>query len=349
MDWPGEKLLIKIVDSFREGIGVSARPWVIKRDGRAKAWAKAEARRIDRLSLEQLRQDVRDVKAGRKKLGGDLKLLEAPSSDSGGDETAVAVRRAKEELVNSLAAAGYGPHQLLEVERRINLEEIALLTAEEAANDESGAADEEPIDPDWFAQWRNRAQDVSREEMQRLWARVFKGEAKAGGSYSIHTLDFLSRMSRDDAELIAKMGVFALDGRWVYKEAPELLAAAGVSFDSLIYLQDVGLINGVIGLGGLSITASFQEAKGEWTAAVRNQNKALVFRAKTAEQPPLKFPCYTIARIGQELLTLAACEANVDYLKAIANTQREHCQSISLRDVLWLRGDDYGVGTEVIF
>jgi hypothetical protein len=39
---------------------------------------------------------------------------------------------------------------------------------------------------------------------------VLKGEVKSAGSFRIHTVESLSGKSRGDAELIAKLGCFAI-------------------------------------------------------------------------------------------------------------------------------------------
>ena len=172
MDAPGEKLLIKLVEALQSGIGVATKSWLTRRQARAEALGKADAVRIERLNQELLRQQLRDVRAGRKTIDSELRVLEA--KPAGGDH-ATQVEKLKADYVAALRASGASPAALIELERRINLDQISSMVLDEAADDTAGAADERPIDPDWFAQWRNRAQDISNEDMQRLWARLAPG------------------------------------------------------------------------------------------------------------------------------------------------------------------------------
>ena len=284
-----------------------------------------------------LRQQLRDIRAGRKTIATDLKLLE-PKAEGGDSGTEVA--KLKADYLEAVRASGASPAALIELERRINLDQNSAMVVEEAAADDSGGAtDDQPIDPDWFAQWRNRAQDVSNEEMQRLWARLLKEEGKKAASFSIHTMDFLGRMSREDAELIAKVGSFALDDGHLFSGNSPAMEAAGLDLTRLIYLSDLGIITGVFGVGGLSWTTQYREDPGLGRFAVmRLKGKALLFKAKNAADMDMRIPGYPISVVGRQLLTLAQCEADLNYLKDVANGVRQQCESISICDVVRANG-----------
>lgn len=330
MQLPGERLLIKLLGSMASGVGVATRPWVIKRDERAKALGKAEARRIERLSQEQLRQDIRDIKAGRKTIDADFRAIEPPRDEAAGSELA----RVSANYRLALQQTSASPGALLQLERRINLEQIASLAADEVEADDDQAAepDEKEIEPDWFAQWRNRAQDVSHEDMQRLWARLLKGEATKAGSYSIHTMDFLSRMSRGDAELIAKIGTVALDGKFVHGTR-KVLDSIGLPLVTLLYLSDLGVLGGMSGVQALSYNWYYRGEPGGRRIVMRLANCGLVFEPNTDVDEKLSLTGYPISTVGRELLSLASCDADLNYLKQVADSLRGKCKSISIGQV----------------
>ena len=330
MDFPGEKLVIKMIESLQEGIGTYARPWLTKRDARAKALADAESKRIERLAQEKLRQDVRDVRAGRKVIGDDLRLLAAPN-DKPTNEIAASVLNAKRQQIEAISDLGLPPQQWVEIERKINLDQIAVMALEEAAADETDEVDPTSVDPDWFTQWRNRAQDVSNEEMQRLWAKALKGQTKASGSFSIHTMEFLSRMSRADAELIAKLGNFALDGSFILGDTSQAMRAAGIDIEQLVYLNDLGILGGTPGKPHLEVKVFFQP--NTRLAYVQCNGKALIFRPNPLDREHIAFPTYSITTVGQELLKLASCTASIDYLQEIANSVRSQCEEIIIAEI----------------
>jgi hypothetical protein len=175
--------------------------------------------------------------------------------------------------------------------------------------------------------------------MQRLWARVLKGEAKKPGTFTVHTMEFLSRMSQSDAELIANLGNFALNGRHIFSGTTAALEAAGLTLDKLLYLSDLGIISGVTGLNTLSMVSPFVNAtSSNRHAVVACHDKALIFCPTSDAQDQLEIIGYPISIVGRELLTLATCKANVDYLKEVAEAVRAQCESISVGQVVSVEG-----------
>ncbi len=57
------------------------------------------------------------------------------------------------------------------------------------------------VDHDWTARFFNDVQDVSSEEMQRLWAKILAGEVEKPGSTSFKTMDILKGLDRTTAIL----------------------------------------------------------------------------------------------------------------------------------------------------
>ena len=321
---PGEKLLIKIIESCEKGIGTILRPWILKRDGKAKAISSATEIRTHFLALEKLREDINDVRSGKKKIDDDFKLIENQSeTEASQDVASPEIDEMKQRYLESLREQRIAPHRLIEIERQINLAQIGLMAAEEAISDENDQVDDEPIDPDWFAQWRNRAQDISNNDMQRLWAKVLKGQAKNVGSFSIHTMDFLSRMSREDAELISALGNFAIANSIIFHKKSGVLPANleenGFHFAKLLYLQDLGIVTGVTGLGSVSRKFHFEEQEnGMPFAIIQSNGKALLIARVAGEQEFVSINGIAITHIGRELLQLANCTPQIEYLKEVA-------------------------------
>jgi len=65
MDFPGEKLVIKLWETLAEkGIGSLLSPWQAGREGRARN----EVRRHEILMLAQAEMDAADIRSGKKRL-----------------------------------------------------------------------------------------------------------------------------------------------------------------------------------------------------------------------------------------------------------------------------------------
>ena len=81
MDFPGEKLVIKLWETLAEkGVGSLLSPWHAKREGKVRN----DLRRQELLMLAQAERDAADVRAGRKSLRDDgaLVALPAPADDT---------------------------------------------------------------------------------------------------------------------------------------------------------------------------------------------------------------------------------------------------------------------------
>lgn len=77
MDFPGEKLVIKLWETLAEkGVGSLLSPWQAGREGRARN----EVRRQEILMLAQAEKDAADIRSGKKQLRADGTLLLAPPS-----------------------------------------------------------------------------------------------------------------------------------------------------------------------------------------------------------------------------------------------------------------------------
>jgi hypothetical protein len=312
-----QKLAIKLIEVLENSVSSHTLPWRIRRQKRAEALGHADAVLIGRLAQEKARQAVADVRAGRATIDENMKLI--PSNPPTAETAAEAL---KVQLLDALAAQQLPPHRLVEIERQINLEQVAAFAIDEASEDETEMADDEPIDPDWFAQWRNRAQDVSNEDMQRLWAKVLTGQTRTSGEFSIHAMDLLSRMSREDAELFAKLGECTADYAVVFAPSSTnpYLEELGLSFGHLLYLQEIGVLSG-ISAGRDRMNREIKvviQPDGLRAAVIRIGQHLLTVIPKDEKLEKLSIPGYKVTRVGAQLLKLAQLEGSEAVSTAIA-------------------------------
>ena len=59
------------------------------------------------------------------------------------------------------------------------------------------------MNKDWVADYLDKCQNYSDEEMQSLWAKILAGEADKPGSFSKSTVDAIAKLSKEDALLFA--------------------------------------------------------------------------------------------------------------------------------------------------
>lgn len=88
-----------------------------------------------------------------------------------------------------------------EMRRQANAESIVDMAAYQLPD----AMTEESVEEDWIWRFFQYAQDVSNEDMQRLWAQILAGEVARPGRYSLRTLHFVSMLNAEDAALIEQV------------------------------------------------------------------------------------------------------------------------------------------------
>ena len=158
-----ERLAIKIWQTVTErGIGGLLSPWQIRRTGKAHA----DVRRIEIQSLAQAHRDGLDILTGRKTLDTSGRLIEAKpeeftSPEAGGPLATLPSKPAPLQLLQR-------EQDCRELERAINIRETIAMAEEEASSVADENVSDEPVNPDWFARWRENAEDVQDDQMHRF-------------------------------------------------------------------------------------------------------------------------------------------------------------------------------------
>ena len=97
--------------------------------------------------------------------------------------------------------------------RLANAKAVVEDAAEELGNKE--VSDHEP-DPDWVARFFDYVQDVSSEDVRKIWSKVLAGEVESPGRTSLRTLDTLRNMTKSDAVLFRNSCDFVIRGEWIF-------------------------------------------------------------------------------------------------------------------------------------
>ncbi len=118
----------------------------------------------------------------------------------------------------------------------------AVIFAEDILSNDSQIPPERPIDEDWLFTWRDLAGKVSAKDLQRLWGGILAGEVKSPGSFSIRTLEFLRGLSKSDAEQISHLARYVVEG-CIIRSQSEYLKTHGISFSTMLNMQDLGLLS----------------------------------------------------------------------------------------------------------
>jgi hypothetical protein len=307
MDYPGEKLLLKMWETLAEkGIGSLLAPWQEKR----MADARAEIRRKEMLVLAQAEIEVESIKSGKSsfQLKPQVKLLNAPS------ENIDAQGRIEPTIDLTGLATAVSNNDFSESVRKETNVAKSILIAEDILGQDQQEPSDTPIDDDWIYSWRDYAGRVSSEELQDLWGRILAGEVKQPGTYSMRTLEFLKGLSKSEADLISKAARFVIDGR-IYREKEEFLEPEGVNFSSLLFLQDIGILSGVEALGLTTTYKTIDQNK--YFKGLVASNKIILIEHEDKNKT-VEAEVYLLTRVGAEVLRLASFGVNTDYLDSVA-------------------------------
>ena len=165
--------------------------------------------------------------------------------------------------------------------------------------------------PDWTARFFDCVQDVSSEDLRKIWAKILAGEVEGPGRTSLRTLDTLRNMTKRDAEMFSDICPFIIgDGFVFYDDSVKALSALDLS--NLLHLQDCDLANLERGL------ESVRQWGEENYIVLDLQSGALIVTSNGAPGGPLKIPVVRLTSSGRELGRLSPQTVNMDYLRAFS-------------------------------
>ena len=299
----------KLLDYTASGIGAIAgpmlAPWKASREGKAKlisARKDAEARIIQAESEGESLKIIAEAQSEAKELYIDTRNEES--------------LRTVEIIRNDIT-------QWIEFQERKRLANIKNVVSE-AANmlTDKEIADHEP-DPDWTARFFNCAQDVSLEDMQKIWAKILAGEVERPGKTSLRAMDTLRNMTRKDAELFEKIASFVIGSEFIFYDDIYTYTQhyEFIDFDNILHLTDCGLINA---------QSLKREISRENDFVFKYLDNALMItRNDNVIKIMLYIPCFKLTATGKELLSVVQHTniVQMEYLQHFSRfLQLKNCQ-----------------------
>jgi hypothetical protein len=304
MDYPGEKVVLKLWDSLIDrGVSALLRPWSIRRD----ALASAEAARIHAIVQAQTRKDVLRIENAvtvlpQTETPEKLTLpraTESPSSaffDGSGEASSLALRAAQARLLR----------EELNIANAIMAAEEVLKTAQQEHTPES-------IDEDWLEMWREGAAKVSTASLQSLWGRLLAGEAQDPGQFSLRTIAFLRNLSGPEAKLIERIAPFVIDD-FIFSGAAPVLREADIHFHDLLQLEELGFLHGIADLRISTNRVSLRADR--FLTYLAAHDKVIVIEHRNPGKEA-EIPIYSVTKVGKEILSLGTFTANEQMLAAV--------------------------------
>lgn len=199
-----------------------------------------------------------------------------------------------------------------EILKQKNLDAINFIAAQELQHEDSVA--KEPVNEDWINRFFSIVEDISDEEMQKLWGRILAGEVKKPRSYSFRTLELLKSLTHDEAAVFVKLSKYAFQAqREVFILNPdktEYLKKV-ISYNDRLVMEEAGIIT------ANNLSYNFFPGSPMKEAFTIGDTAVIVEREADAPKQGLKVLVFT--RSGTELLKLVSFTPEQDYLKVFAS------------------------------
>ncbi|WP_434043046.1 MULTISPECIES: DUF2806 domain-containing protein [Sorangium] len=164
---------------------------------------------------------------------------------------------------------------------------------------------------DWLNRFWEDAALVSDEMLQEIYARVLASEAVRAGSCSTRTLRALRYLDRETADAFARLASLVFDDHWVPRDI-DLLRRFGVSYASLLELDDAGLIDSGMSTN-LTFTAGSKTLFRWHSHVIAVDSSKMLVPANTATSK-FSIDCFVLRSAGRDLMRLAQVTRDTRYL-----------------------------------
>ena len=299
------KAVEKLLDYTASGVGAIAGPilalWRASREGKARliaARADADIRRIEAESEAETSPIIAQARSQARR------YLMSPDADVRG--TVEVTRR---DIVQRV--------EYQERKRLANIRSVVEDAADELGDKE--VPDHEP-DPDWTARFFNEVQDVSSEDMQKIWAKILAGEVESPGRTSLRTLDTLRDMTKNDAKMFMDICDFVVRNDFVFY-GDSVKGFEALNYSNLLHLQDCGLIN-----VGPDLVKKFMWGESKQIVLMYHGG-ALLVTGNSDNDEALIVPDILLTTAGKELSRFVKCALHMEYLQAFSRfLNSKNCQ-----------------------
>jgi len=205
---------------------------------------------------------------------------------------------------------------LEEAKKQHNIETITKKALEDVRDD----ARPEEVEDGWITNFFDKCRLVSDEQMQQLWAKTLAGEANSPGQYSKRTVNLLASLDKADAQLVTSLGSFG----WVlgnvipliYDVQAEIYNFAGITFNSLKHLDEIGLIS----FGSL---AGYKRLGLPQKVVVFYYGEPISVEFQNPEKNDLNLGKVLLSKSGQELARICGSQPALGFKDYVIKKWRE--------------------------
>ena len=207
-----------------------------------------------------------------------------------------------------------------EITKQQNIEAVADNAYEELENAEDVSS--ESTNPDWMFRFFDSVENISNENIQKIWGHILAGEIKCPNTYSFRTLEKLKNMTQQEVECFQKVSSFALrqGGKDFILEDQITFNKYDLNFKHILMLEECGLM--LSQNLTLTLSVSINQEEGLYNSKVIG-----IVRGKSHESQELIIPIYVFTESGSQLLKAVQPQMNsqyfIDYLKMLRERNKD--------------------------
>lgn len=190
---------------------------------------------------------------------------------------------------------------------------------------------EEPVDKDWVLRFFNSIEDISNEEMQKIWGKILAGEIKQPITFSLRTLETLKNLSQHDAQLFTKISAFKIkiDDTYCIPANSELCQKFNISYGDILILEECRLVN------SRPLNLSVEPLPGHKECLINTDTLICSFKSLEKINKKINIRCYKITEEGIQLLKVIEKKHNEEYVKCFFRELKKQssCYSVSVHKI----------------
>lgn len=193
-----------------------------------------------------------------------------------------------------------------EITKQQNIEAVADNAYEELENAEDVSP--ESVNPDWMFRFFDSVENISNEDMQKIWGHILAGEIKCPNTYSFRTLEKLKNMTQQEAECFQRVSSFALrhGGKDFILNDENILNKYNVHFGHILMLEECGLMVAQDLSLKLRVSINQQEA-------LYNSKVIGMVKGKNTESQELRISVFIFTESGSQLIKAIQPQVNSQY------------------------------------
>lgn len=220
-----------------------------------------------------------------------------------------------------------------EIRRQENIDSIVELAAN---NLEGETVSEKPVDEDWATRFFEIAQDISREDMKMIWARILAKEVEKPSTFSLRTLEVLRNISTEEAKTFEKVASLVLcqSELFIYNN-PDELEKLGIRYVDLALLTECGLMQ-----SGDLVSKNYRPLPDKKVTSGIIYGKFVILLTLPMSSPIVDIPVVLLTKAGQDLFELIDPEPNMEYMKALAIAIKTKNTGATVQYSEWITKDN---------